>query len=86
MTTYHRSERHAWRYALRRFAWRINLALAVLALLLVLWPAQAQAYPMRCRYIPHGQICYSSIDGQKLGRCDRGYWLTAHFTCKAVQP
>jgi len=84
VTTYQRSERHAWRYQLRRLAWRINLALSVLALLLVMLPAQAQAAPIRCRYIAHGQICYSSITGQKLIRCDRGYWITAQFTCKAV--
>lgn len=57
----------------------------VLSLLAVMLPQQAQAYPMRCRYISNGQICYSSIDGQKLGRCDRGYWLTVQFTCKAVK-
>lgn len=57
----------------------------IAALLLAMLPAQANAYPMRCRYISHGQVCYSSIDGQKVARCDRGYWLTAQFTCKKVQ-
>ena len=86
MTTYQRSERHYWRYQLRKFAWRITQALAALVLLLVLLPAApAQAAPIRCHYIANGQICYSSITGQKLGRCDLGYWLTAQFTCKKVK-
>jgi hypothetical protein len=86
MTTYQRSDRRQVRFLLRRFAWRVNLMLSVLVLLLVMLPAQASAAPIGCRYIAHGQICYSSITGQKLIRCDRGYWITAQMTCKAVQP
>lgn len=58
----------------------------ICSLLAAMLPAPVNAYPMRCRYIAHGQVCYSSIDGQKVARCDRGYWLTAQFTCKAVRP
>lgn len=86
MTTYSHRERRRWRTLLRYVRSRFNCTLAVLALLLVMLPAQASAAPIRCRYIPNGQICYSSITGQKLIRCDRGYWITAQFTCKKVQP
>ena len=43
MTTYKRSDRRHWRYTLRRLAWRVNLLLAALALLAVVWLAQAGA-------------------------------------------
>lgn len=47
MTAYLHRERRHWRYQLRRFAWRFNLALSVLVLLLVLLPSVASAAP-RC--------------------------------------
>ena len=43
MTTYKRSDRRHWRFTLRRVAWRVNLLLATLALLAVVWLAQAGA-------------------------------------------
>jgi len=43
MTTYKRSDRRHWRYTLRRVAWRVNLLLAMLALMAVVWLAQAGA-------------------------------------------
>ena len=97
MRSYRRQSRQTARQWLRWLAWgtvaaddlRVTWALwivtvAILCSMCVAQPASAA--PIRCRYIAHGQICYSSITGQKLGRCDRGYWLTAQFTCKKVQP
>ncbi len=43
MTTYKRSDRRHCRYWLRRVVWRWNLLLATLALLAVVWLAQAGA-------------------------------------------
>lgn len=72
MTTYNRSERHAWRYPLRRFAWRLNLALACVALLVILLPAQTGARSCGVGYtrIAHG--CRAA--NLRTLRCDPGYY------------
>lgn len=63
---------------------QVAVAALVIAFLLF-YPATARAYPMACRNIPHGQICRSSIDGMRTGRCDRGYEMKPNWTCQRIQ-
>ena len=63
---------------------RIILTLALLATLAA--PQTASAYPKNCRYIPHGQICESSITGNPTGRCDVGYEQMSDLSCKPIAP
>jgi hypothetical protein len=61
---------------------RIIVMLAIVASILGSTPAQA--YPMNCYRIPHGQMCQSSTTGAPTARCDVGYGLTASLTCEKL--
>lgn len=96
MRSYHRQTRKTARRWLRWLSagrvqaddlivtWALWAIAAVMALSALLQPATANAYPMACRNIPHGQICRSSIDGMRTMRCDRGYMNMPDWTCKRI--
>ena len=69
-----------------RFIKTTRLMLALMLALMLLMPGTASATPINCKDIPHGQLCESSITGETLGRCDRGYWLGADWACYPLNP
>lgn len=74
MTTYSRSDRRHWRHTLRRFVWRINYLLAVLAVAVLLLPDQASGQSWdRCWRIPHGTVCVARAAKITRITCDWGW-------------
>lgn len=72
MTTYKKAERRQWRHALKRFQWRINYALALLAMVaaILVQPAPVSASP-RC---PGGQANGYGQCSYRVDRNSNGYW------------
>lgn len=72
MTTYNKTERRQWRHALKRFQWRINYVLALLALLaaILVQTTVASAAP-RC---PGGQANGYGQCAYRVDRYSNGYW------------
>lgn len=66
-----------------KFEWFAVIVIVVALLVLALLPADAHAYPMACRSIPHGARCVSSTNGLPLISCDRGYSLSGWRCVKA---
>lgn len=77
MTTYKKNDRRRWRHVLKRLQWRINYALALLALLAAILvqpaPASAQARWDYCYRIPHGRVCVARATKVTQITCDWGY-------------
>lgn len=73
MTTYKKAERRQWRHALKRFQWRINYALAMLAFLatILVQPAPVSARSCDAGWRPIANGC--RLIGGSTVACNPGY-------------